>query len=120
MALDMKMLFRKLPAVDRLLADPAMEDVRSAYPRSLVLKAIHLVLEDLRGLIKRGEITDDSALGLAPTSALVRERVALLFRPSLRPGIDHFAANWIAAPYSAGRLSVRPLGQAGPSHQHRR
>ncbi|MGE5840640.1 MAG: hypothetical protein ACM335_00060, partial [Deltaproteobacteria bacterium] len=45
-------LFRKIPSVDRLLNSPFLSGVLPKYPRSLVLRAIHQVLDGIRNAIK--------------------------------------------------------------------
>ena len=41
-------LFRKIPAVDRLLDAPDIIEASSKYPRSLILRAINQVLDEIR------------------------------------------------------------------------
>lgn len=83
-----KDLFRMIPAVDRLLAMPRIEGMLPLYPRSLVLRAIHQVIDELRQGIKSGSIGDDSALSLNAISDRIAERLVALARPSLRPVIN--------------------------------
>jgi L-seryl-tRNA(Ser) seleniumtransferase len=82
-------LFRMIPAVDRLLNSPGLLEVSATYPRSLVLKAINQVLDEIRRRILSGEGFDDSSmLSLENVSHHVREKLANLSRPSLRPVIN--------------------------------
>ena len=55
MAAEKQDLFRKIPGVDRLLLEPRLEEASSRYPRNLLLKAIHLVLDRLRKSIGEGK-----------------------------------------------------------------
>ena len=82
-------LFRKIPAVDRLLDSPALIEVSSKYPRSLILKAIHQVLEEIRKSIAVGEgFKDPAQLGVEHVSEKVVARTEQLSRSTLRPVIN--------------------------------
>ena len=81
-------LFKKIPSVDRLLLSPGLKDISSSYPRSLVLNAIHQVLDELRVYIQKGKISKVSELSLETVSGQVAERLQELSRPSLRPVIN--------------------------------
>jgi L-seryl-tRNA(Ser) seleniumtransferase len=81
-------LFREIPSVDRLLISPRLEEISNAYPRSLVLNAIHQVLDRLRMHIQKGEISETSKLCLDSVSSQVVERLKVISRPSLRPVIN--------------------------------
>jgi len=81
-------LFRKIPAVDRLLSNPAIKEVLDTYPRSLVIKAIHQVLEGLREGIQEGDVTAEQQLSLDPVSKRIREELEIISQPSLRPVIN--------------------------------
>ena len=85
MPTDKQSLFRKIPAVDQLLSHADIESVFSWCPRSLVLKAIHLVLDDLRTEIKDGQVADDESIPDRETVvARVLKRLERLSMPSLR------------------------------------
>ncbi len=81
-------LFQKIPAVDRLMASPRLEEASSRYPRSLLLKTVQEVLEELRRGIAEGSIEDAAVLELDRISPRVVERVLELDQPSLRPVIN--------------------------------
>ena len=81
-------LFKEIPSVDRLLMSPRLEEISNAYPRSLVLNAIHQVLDRLRMHIQKGEISEASKLCLDSVSSQVVERLKVISRPSLRPVIN--------------------------------
>ncbi len=85
MSIDKQALFRKIPAVDQLLSHREIEHAFSNHPRSLVLKAIHLVLDDLRTGIKNGQVIEDGAIPEMETVALrVVKKLEILAMPSLR------------------------------------
>jgi L-seryl-tRNA(Ser) seleniumtransferase len=89
LAKEKRDLFRRIPAVDRLLNSPGFVEVLAAYPRSLVLKAINQVLDEIRRQILSGEGFDDPAmLDVESISHRVRVRLEALSRPSLRPVIN--------------------------------
>jgi L-seryl-tRNA(Ser) seleniumtransferase len=81
--------FRKIPAVDRLLSSPSILEAASKYPRNLLLKATHDVLDQIREQIKTGDgLEDPSLLSLEHVSQRVLGTVERLNRPSLRPVIN--------------------------------
>ncbi len=81
-------LFKEIPAVDRLLATERLQQLSAEYPRTLILKAINLVLDNLRTRIQSGEI--EGGIQLAPdlVSIMVMEELKIISRPSLRPVIN--------------------------------
>ncbi len=82
-------LYRKIPAVDRLLISPMLSEASITYPRNLILKAVSQVLDELRARIQKGQVTEeDSELNIESISKQVMERLGLLSRPSLRPLIN--------------------------------
>lgn len=81
-------LFRKIPAVDRLLSTPKLEEISTEYHRALILKAINQVLDRLRAKIQEGEVEDESQLSLESVSKQVIDRLEIISRPSLRPVIN--------------------------------
>jgi L-seryl-tRNA(Ser) seleniumtransferase len=85
---EKKELFQKIPAVDRLLSSSLLVRLMPRYPRALVLKAIHQVLEEIRQEIKGDAFRDLSKLSVEPVSERVGERLERLDQPSLRPVIN--------------------------------
>ncbi|MCP4668414.1 MAG: L-seryl-tRNA(Sec) selenium transferase, partial [Deltaproteobacteria bacterium] len=81
-------LFRKIPAVDQLLMSPGLEEVSTLYPRGLILKAVNLVLDEIRARLRGEETCEESELGLEAVSNLVLEELRTISRPSLRPVIN--------------------------------
>lgn len=81
-------LFREIPAVDRLLTTTRLQQASGEYPRALILKAINLVLDDLRAKIQNGEIEAQNQLGLDLVSNRVTEKLKMISRASLRPVIN--------------------------------
>ncbi len=86
---DKSSLFREIPAVDHLLESPRIKEALSNTPRTLVLRAIHEVLDDLRQRIAGAREGDDLP-DLAFNAVLDRilERVSTLSEPSLRHVIN--------------------------------
>jgi L-seryl-tRNA(Ser) seleniumtransferase len=86
---EKKEQFEKIPGVDRLLNSPVLVELAPRYPRPLILKAIHGVLEDIRQGIKAShDFEDSSTLSPETVSRRVRDRLILLDRPSFRPVIN--------------------------------
>lgn len=86
---DKRGLFRKIPAVDRLLDHPDLAEVSSKYPRTLILKAINQVLDEIRKKVEMGNgFQKPSELGLDPVAAKVVERLEPLARSTLRQVIN--------------------------------
>jgi len=88
MGSEKQALFRKIPAVDRLEASGPLAGVSVRYPRSLILKAIHLELDELRQGIRQGAVVDEKALALETVAERVAGRLDVLDRPSLRNVIN--------------------------------
>lgn len=89
MTTDKHSLFRQIPGVDQLLIHPAVESALTSYPKALVLKAIHQVLDSIRTDIKEGRISEAAAgLDGESVSSRVMETLAILSRPSLRNVIN--------------------------------
>lgn len=84
---EKKDLFQKIPSVDRLLNSPFLTEILPNHPRSLVLKAVHQVLESIRNAIKSGHGFEEP-LSLDRVSQLVTEKLAILNQPSLKPLIN--------------------------------
>lgn len=76
-------ILRKIPAVDELLAAPAVRDLLAAHPRWAVLEAIREVLAERRRLILQGDASRAEAL-LTPEAiaAAVAEAAAAKAGPS--------------------------------------
>ncbi|MBN2034797.1 MAG: L-seryl-tRNA(Sec) selenium transferase [Deltaproteobacteria bacterium] len=86
---EKKEWFKKIPAVDRLLDMPSLAGLLPRYPRSLVLKAVHQVLDEIRSEIKAGEgLEDPTGLNMERVSEKVGEKVEFLNRPSLKPVVN--------------------------------
>ena len=49
-------LIRKIPKVDKVLAEPFCQQMLSAHPRSVVLAAVRKMLEELRTAAKNGQL----------------------------------------------------------------
>jgi L-seryl-tRNA(Ser) seleniumtransferase len=111
---EKKELFQKIPAVDRLLNSSLLVKLMARYPRSLVLQAIHQVLEEIRQEIKaRDGFQDASKLSVESVSGRIGERLEILDRPSLKPLIN---ATGIVVHTNLGRslLAEKVLQKFGP------
>ena len=53
-------MLRRIPKVDKLIADKALQSVRELYPEKAVLKAVRTVLENIRAAINANTLTQDS------------------------------------------------------------
>ena len=106
-------MFRMIPAVDRLLEEADLKDASKAYPRNLILRAINKVLDELRTGIESGDIHDPSILGIESVSRLVKNRLELLARSSLRQVIN---ATGVVIHTNLGRsiLAERVIRMFGP------
>jgi len=109
---EKKDLLQKIPAVDRLLNSPFLSEILPNYPRSLVLKAVHQVLEGVRNAIKSGHGFEEP-LSLDRISHLVTEKLVLLNQPSLKPLIN---ATGVVVHTNLGRsiLAERVLSKFKP------
>lgn len=80
---DTAHLFRLLPAVDRLLDDPALQPLLEAYSRKLVKEAIDQDLESLRQAARDGTLTEDAVAPAAVARRLeahLAERLQRYYR----------------------------------------
>jgi L-seryl-tRNA(Ser) seleniumtransferase len=76
--------FRKLPAVDQLLRDAAIQDLVERYGAPAVTDAIRATLVDARAEIRNG----GAALPLSGWPQAVGQRLAAAEQPTLRPVIN--------------------------------
>ena len=84
-----KELFSNIPSVDRLLSSPHLLKASAKYPRKLLLRAIHQVLDNIRESIRKDKrYGDPSQLSIELVSDMVVESLALLGRSSLRQVIN--------------------------------
>jgi len=89
MTSDKQSLYRQIPGVDQLLTQPILETALRNYPKKLVLKAIHEVLDRIREDIKDGKRPQIAANRNAESvSSQVMETLAVLSRPSLQNVIN--------------------------------
>jgi L-seryl-tRNA(Ser) seleniumtransferase len=84
MSEHLQALFRKIPSVDVLLAHPRINEALAEQPRALVLRAIHEVLEALRGTIQREEAVSEENLEKDGIVNDIMVRIDQLSMPSLR------------------------------------
>ena len=85
--MDKQELLRKIPSVDSLYNTEEVRSLSNRYPRTCILNAIRMSLDELRSDILMGNLSDD---GLSMDNILKRviNRVEELSRPSLRKVIN--------------------------------
>ncbi len=89
MEFNKNLIFRKIPSVDTLLESSTIKRILLGTPRSLVLRAIHQVLDELRGNIEKSRIGDELPdLELNTAVDQIAEKVSILSQPSLRHVIN--------------------------------
>jgi len=81
----MNELLRQLPSVDRLLNEPAVQDLVAAHGHGHVVHVLRRVLDDVRAEIIAGKLAE-AAPGVV--GALLVERLQAALRPSLRHAIN--------------------------------
>lgn len=86
---EKKELFQKIPGVDRLLMHTALKEATFKFPRSLVLRATHTVLDELRSAIREGkDAVGEESLGLERVADRVVRELERISKPSLRQVIN--------------------------------
>lgn len=88
---DRESLLRELPAVDRLLQEPALAELLGRMPRRLVLAAVQETLQGCREKIIHGAGGTGDGLSDLSVTSLAREaveRAQKRARPGLRPVIN--------------------------------
>jgi L-seryl-tRNA(Ser) seleniumtransferase len=80
---------RRIPAVGRILSSPRLLEISATYPRNLVLKAVHQVLERLRKEVESGTPAEGTDLfSMDRILEDVGRSAGMLSAPSLRPLIN--------------------------------
>jgi L-seryl-tRNA(Ser) seleniumtransferase len=86
---DKREMLKRIPAVGRILSSPMLAEITAAYPRNLVLKAVHQVLEGLRDCIEAGRpVRDASVFAVDRILDSVKGRLEVLGASNLRPLIN--------------------------------
>ena len=84
---DNKNLLRQLPAIEKLLALPEIQDIQLTYARPLVTEVLRAIVADIRTQILKGD-----ALPRLPEAeeyvALTRQRLEEKTRPQLRAVVN--------------------------------
>ncbi|MBN1627653.1 MAG: L-seryl-tRNA(Sec) selenium transferase [Deltaproteobacteria bacterium] len=82
-------MFRMIPSVDRILESLSNIEELPGYPRSLILRAINEVLDDIRkNILSENIINDLSGLNIESVTEKVLQRLKALSIPSLRNVIN--------------------------------
>ena len=107
---EVRDLLRELPAVDRLLREPALQELEGALPRQALLEAARQTVESYRSLLLSPRLPEDLAkLDLSPgkLAAEAARRARRQAEFSLRPVINATGVilhtNLGRAPLSGGR-----------------
>lgn len=113
MNLDARDLFRRIPAVDKLLLQPKIRQALEAHPRNLVMRAIHDVLAEIRETIRTGDPeTAAAGLEIEAVSGRILVHLERLAQPRLRPLIN---ATGVVVHTNLGRspLAAQVLARLG-------
>lgn len=82
-------LLRQLPAIDRLLNDPALQQLDGPLPHVLVREAAQLTIDQLRKqIIDRPEQAGQLDLSVSAVASQAAKQAEKLAQPSLRPVIN--------------------------------
>jgi L-seryl-tRNA(Ser) seleniumtransferase len=108
-----KTLFRKIPAVDRLLMEPVLEDALNHFPKGLVMRALNHVLGEIRDSINEGKTMGEEELNTPKVADRVMEKLAEISMPSLKSVIN---ATGVVVHTNLGRsiLGEKILEKFGP------
>ncbi len=109
-------LLKKIPKVDRLLETERIGSALKTYPKAVVMKAIHDVLDGLRAEIRAGG-GKESRVGIEVVTGQVLEKITELDRPSLRYVIN---ATGVVVHTNLGRslMAERVLEMFAPLSGH--
>src|SRR5690242_19819598 len=103
--------FRALPAVNDVLAAPAVQAMAGSHARARVVEAVRQELDDLRRSLTSGGLADGQA-DAAAVAARVAARLGRDLRPKLRPVIN---ATGIVLHTNLGRS---PIAEAAAQAAH--
>ncbi|MFH1057208.1 MAG: L-seryl-tRNA(Sec) selenium transferase [Pseudomonadota bacterium] len=103
--MDKQKTLARLPKVDQVLAQPDWDQAGAGLPRSLRLKAVRAVLENLREALLAGQELTRDQLGLAAVTASALARARELARPSLRRVVN---ATGVVVHTNLGRSLLAP------------
>ncbi|PKN12069.1 MAG: L-seryl-tRNA(Sec) selenium transferase [Deltaproteobacteria bacterium HGW-Deltaproteobacteria-4] len=82
---DINTLLRRLPAVDRLLNEPALRDLVSHIPHLLLVEAAQQTISEVRRQVLAGESPELSPAIIADRAAVLAQRKT---EPALRPVLN--------------------------------
>ena len=82
---DINTLLRRLPAVDRLLNEPALRDLVSHIPHLLLVEAAQQTISEVRRQVLAGESPELSPAVIADRAAALAQRKS---EPALRPVLN--------------------------------
>jgi L-seryl-tRNA(Ser) seleniumtransferase len=81
-------LLRRIPAVDQLLLRPSVADWVNRTSRSFVVSEIQELLQQVRAVIRAGELSDSSSIDLPRLELVLEERLQRRLRPALTTVIN--------------------------------
>ena len=79
--------FRSLPAVNDVLATPALQALGTGHGHETIVTVVRAELDDLRARLRQGEVADGQVTPAA-VAARVAERLGRELRPKLCPVIN--------------------------------
>lgn len=86
---DKNLFFRQIPSVDHILESSPIKGILPNTPRSLVLRSIHGVLDELRIKIENAQLADEVPdLTFNTVVDQILEKASILSEPSLRHVIN--------------------------------
>jgi len=107
---------RQLPSVDRLLGEPALQDLLPLYGHRLAVAAVRETLERAREEVRRGrEVPSQEALA-ARAAAHLRDRLAPTLRPVINATGVIIHTNLGRAPLSAAARAAMEAAARGYSN----
>src|SRR4051812_24208699 len=80
-------VFRNLPSVNEVLAEPSVQALESEHAHELVVAAVRRELDDLRQRLRQGETVDGQGRAGAVAERVAR-RLGQELQPKLRPVIN--------------------------------
>ncbi len=83
-----KNILKLLPQVDHLLRHPSLIELRSKYPRKIVLDAAREALADVRKALLNGSLALEKSMVLQHLLSLIQEKIEQRGRPSFRRVIN--------------------------------
>ncbi len=84
---EIQSILKKIPAVDRVLDEPVITSLPSAYPRSVIVESIQETIEDLRQNLLQDASGADKSETISPGK--VAKKAAHLVKKKMTPSLHH-------------------------------